>query len=546
MIESHFNSGSSVRAMYDVIINGGGPVGMGLAIDLGQRGLSVAVVERYETPQPIPKGQNLTQRTVEHFHFWNCERALRTAHPIPEGGGIGGITAYRTLLGDHAQNWLDRSMVGDFYFRAHARLPQYATEQVLRDRVAEIPNIDVRLGWSGVGLAQDAESVTLDIAPRQGGARETLRGRYLVGCDGSHSFVRRAAGISETAEDHARQMALLVFDSPELDTLLARYPGKAFYNVLNPENEGYWWFFGRVDHGKSWFFHAPVPDGVTAETFDFEGLLHRAVGTPFALRLDHVGFWDMRFSLADQYRKGRVFIAGDAAHSHPPYGGYGINSGFEDAVNLGWKLAAACQGWGSESLLDSYHEERHGVFASTARDFIARFIRQDKEFLERFDPDRDADAFLAAWEQRADMDEVINFAPNYAGSSVINGGVGRPSARGDHRHEARAGHHLSPAQLGAGGNVFDVLGEGFTLFLLDGDPSGQAARFVEAAEALELPLHVQLSDDLDLRDRLGHEAVLVRPDQFVAWAGRNGDAREILSTVTGRDAVEGRIRRNAS
>ena len=237
-------------------------------------------------------------------------------------------------------------------------------------------------------------------------------------------------------------MALLVFDSPELDTLLARYPGKAFYNVLNPENEGYWWFFGRVDHGKSWFFHAPVPDGVTAETFDFEGLLHRAVGTPFALRLDHVGFWDMRFSLADQYRKGRVFIAGDAAHSHPPYGGYGINSGFEDAVNLGWKLAAACQGWGSESLLDSYHEERHGVFASTARDFIARFIRQDKEFLERFDPDRDADAFLAAWEQRADMDEVINFAPNYAGSSPVAcaTGCGRQCLR-------RAGRrlHLVPS-----------------------------------------------------------------------------------------------------
>lgn len=525
--------------MRDVIINGGGPVGMGLAIELGQRGCAVTVVERHHKPQPIPKGQNLTQRTAEHFHFWNCEDALRQAHPIPEGGGIGGVTTYGSLLGDYAQNWLDRSKVGDYYLTSHARLPQYATEQVLRDRVAAFPNVEVRYGWEGVALSDGPESVTLDVRERDSGKTDTLRARYLVGCDGSHSFVRNAAGITETGEDHARQMALLVFESEELDALLQRYPGKAFYNVLNPENEGYWWFFGRVDHGRSWFFHAPVPSDATAETFDFEGLLHRAVGAPFALRIDHVGFWDMRFALADRYRKGRVFVAGDAAHSHPPYGGYGINSGLEDAVNIGWKLAAVCEGWGSEALLDSYHEERHGVFESTSREFIARFIEQDRMFLEAYDPKQDEAAFLAAWTRRADMDEVVHFAPNYVGSPIVSGPSGQPGARGDHRLAARAGHHLTPAPTKDGGNIYDALGRGFTLFVFDDDRDGRASRFEQAARELGVPFDLCVLPDESLVRRLGATCVLVRPDQFVAWAGEDGDAAAILGKAVGQpvDAV---------
>ncbi|WFE76616.1 FAD-dependent monooxygenase [Roseinatronobacter sp. S2] len=517
----------------DVIINGGGPVGMGLAITLAQRGCHVTMVERHHEPQPIPKGQNLTQRTTEHFHFWGCEEALRNAHPIPEGGGIGGLTAYGTLLGEYAQNWLDRGKVQDFYHTRHARLPQYATERVLRDRVAELPNIQVLYGFEGVALSQDRDSVALEVARRGDTSTEILRAHYLVGCDGSRSFVRRAAGIAESREDHARQMALLVFESEELDHLLKRYPGKAFYNVLNPENDGYWWFFGRVDHGRSWFFHAPVPTGTTADNFDFAALLHRAVGQRFDLRLDHVGFWDMRFSLADQYRKGRVFIAGDAAHSHPPYGGYGVNSGLEDAVNLGWKLAAACAGWGSEVLLDSYHEERHAVFESTARDFIARFIEQDRAFLATYDPKRDEAAFLKAWARRADMDEVVHFAPNYAGSSIVGGSAVRPGARGDHRFAARAGHHLAPARVNGAGHLFDALGQWFTLFIFDDDADARAQRFSAAAAALDMPLNIRHLPDPGLTERFGATMVLVRPDQFVAWAGADGAAAEILGTAMG-------------
>jgi 2-polyprenyl-6-methoxyphenol hydroxylase-like FAD-dependent oxidoreductase len=339
------------RREAEIVIIGGGPVGMGLAIELGQRGVSVIVVEQYPKPQRVPKGQNLTQRTMEHFHFWGVEKELRAARTIPKEYGIGGMTAYGTLLSEYHYDWLQRELVRPFYFTDNERLPQYATEKVLRARAAQLPSVEVLYGWTGKSLTQDEDGVTAFAVERDGDGEIEIRAAYAVGCDGSRSLVREQAGITETRTEHGRLMVLLVFRSSGLHELLKRYPGKSFYNVLHPALKGYWQFFGRVDLGNTWFFHAPVPRDATRDNFDFAACLHRAAGAEFDVEFEHIGFWDMRVAIADSYGKGRIFIAGDAAHSHPPYGGYGINTGFEDARNLGWKLAATLQGWGGPALL---------------------------------------------------------------------------------------------------------------------------------------------------------------------------------------------------
>ncbi|MDJ1007001.1 MAG: FAD-dependent monooxygenase [Paracoccaceae bacterium] len=519
---------------FDVIVNGGGPVGLGLAIELGQRGVRCCVIERRMTPQPIPKGQNLTQRSSEHFQAWGCEDDLRSAHPIPKDGGIGGMTSYGTLLSDYHYDGLNRAHVKDFYFAANARLPQYATEGVLRRRAAEVPSLTCLYGWSGEAFSQDEDGVDVEAVASDGSAPRRLRAAYVVGCDGSRSAVREAAGIGETRSEHNRLMALLVFRSEALDHLLKRFPGKAFYNVLHPDYEGYWQFFGRVDHGVSWFFHTPVPEGTTTENFDFSALLTRAVGQPFEHDFDYIGLWDLRVALADTYRSGRVFIAGDAAHSHPPYGGYGINLGFEDARNLGWKLAAVIGGWGGAALLDSYEAERRPVFASTAGDFVERFIDEDRAFLETYAPDRDRAAFERAWATRnLDSAEVTRFEPNYAGSPVMaNAGAARPGALGEHRFEARTGHLLPPPGPDGDRSVAARIGRGFTL--LSDDPEVRAA-FVRAAERLGVPLG---ATDLlpDWREAYRTSALLVRPDRFVVWAGEAGwTAEALLARAAGRE-----------
>lgn len=519
---------------HDVIIVGGGPVGMGLAIDLGQRGLRVAVVERHVAPQPIPKGQNLTQRTLENIDAWDCEPELRAARVVPRGVANGGLVTYGALLSDYHYDWFPREKVQPFYGQALDRLPQYETERVLRARAARIDAIDTFYGWSFDGLSQDGDGVTIGIAEHKGDGRQVLRAAFAVGCDGSRSATRDAAGITQSLSDHDRRMALLVFRSPELHRLLGeRYAERSFYNAISPELDGYWLFLGRVDLGRDWFFHAPVPDGTTEETFDAAGFLHKAVGRPFDLEITHTGFWDLRVALADTYRKGRVFIAGDAAHSHPPYGGYGINTGFEDARNLGWKLAAALQGWAGERLLDSFDAERRPVFASTARDFIERFIKEDRTFLARYSPEKDEEAFRKAWFARPEgASEIVAFEPHYEGSPIV-AGPGHPGARGDHRFEARAGHHLAPRGLSDGRTTYDALGTGFTLLAFD--RPGLAGEMATAAAKLSVPLTVVTDSYADERLDYAARAILVRPDGFVAWAGDDvEDPGTMLAMAVGR------------
>ena len=523
---------------YDVIIIGGGPVGVGLAIDLAIHGHRSIIVERHKTIQRIPKGQNLTPRTGEHFRRWGVTEAIRAAAPIPRSYGSGGMATYGSFLSDYHYEWFNRAKIINYYAATNERLPQYKTEAVLRARAAADDHITLLMGWSFAALTQNEDGVTVTIAETKGTGQRTLTARYLVGCDGAHSPVRAAAGISQTVDPHDRLMALLVFHSQQLDEKLSIYGEKAIFNAINPELKGYWQFLGRVDLDCNWFFHAPVPPGTTRDNFDFRTFLEKAVGAPIDIAFEYVGFWELRLSLADSYGTGRVFIAGDAAHSHPPYGGYGVNTGFEDARNLSWKLSACLDGWGGAQLLDSYSAERHPVFASTRDDFIVRSIIDDRSFTEAFDPRGDLAAFEDAWARRAAGDDnmVTQYLPHYAGSPVVCGQSGAVSgATGQHMVTARAGHHLAPVPLPDGADLWNALGAGFTLMMLGGD-TGLANGFTSAARQRGIPLKTLDLASAGLMDLYKAEALLVRPDHFVAWAGSAAaaDPATILDRATGQ------------
>jgi 2-polyprenyl-6-methoxyphenol hydroxylase-like FAD-dependent oxidoreductase len=521
---------------HQVIIVGGGPVGVALAVELGLRGISCALIERHMEPQLIPKGQNLTQRSMEHLHSWGVANQVRAIRLLPPEFPMSGIVSYRNLNSEYWYAPPLREIVNAYYFEPNERLPQYLVEEVLRKRLVQLDGVEARFGWMAEAIAQDKNGVRVTVS--KGGVNETLEADYVVGCDGSHSTIRRQIGIERSGADFDQIMVLALFRSKELHEKLKRFPPRSTYRVLHPDLKGYWQFFGRVDVGERWFFHSPVPANTTRDNYDFQGLLERSAGFPFAADFDYVGFWDLRIAVAETYQVGRAFIAGDAAHSHPPYGGYGLNNGLDDVANLGWKLAATLKGWGSDALLASYTDERRPIFKETGEVFIEAGIKRDAAFLARYSPDKDRVEFERAWKEQQDAagPRVHSYEPNYEGSPTVFGPPGGvSSASGDHTFKAHAGHHLPPQLLSSGRNVFEELGPYFTLLAFNGDDRGVAG-FTDAANALGVPLKIVRDSYADGRTAYEAKLILVRPDRYVAWTGETApaDAGAIIAKIVGR------------
>jgi 2-polyprenyl-6-methoxyphenol hydroxylase-like FAD-dependent oxidoreductase len=242
-----------------VIVVGGGPVGVALAVELGLRGISTALVERHRTPQPIPKGQSLTQRTLEHFYFWGIVDELRSARVLPRGYPIGSLTAYANLMGEYWYGPDTRERIQPYYFQRNERLPQYLTEEVLRRRAADLSQVRGMFGRTATVIAQTEGTVRVTVIDEHSPIdEEVLEADYVVGCDGARSTVREQLGIDRGGADFDQRMVLAVFRSRELHKGLRRFPECTTYRVLRPELQGLPpctykgpnWIFARVR--RSW------------------------------------------------------------------------------------------------------------------------------------------------------------------------------------------------------------------------------------------------------------------------------------------------------
>jgi 2-polyprenyl-6-methoxyphenol hydroxylase-like FAD-dependent oxidoreductase len=464
--------------MPEVIVVGGGPTGLMLAAELRLHGVDVEVLERLAEPTRESRGQGLHVRSVEIMDQRGLlDRFRAVGEEFRFGGHFGGI----------AKPWPEGMDTAHPYGLA---VPQPVTERLLDEHAAEA-GVRIRRGGEVVEVGQDEDGVSVGLAD---GTRS--RARYLVGCDGGRSTVREQAGIGFPGEPSTVETLLgemrLTADQETIDAVVARV-GRTQMR------------FGAVPLGDGVYRVVVPADGVAEDRSegptlaDFQRQLRTFGGTDFGAhsprRLSRFG---NATRLAERYRSGRVLLAGDAAHVHPPTGGQGLNLGVQDAFNLGWKLAAQVRGWAPEGLLDSYHDERHPV--------AARVLDDTRAQITLLGSDPGARALRRLLSELMDFEQVNRYVTGMVTAVDVRYDVGEG-------HDL-LGRRLRDVRLGRG-RLFELMRGGRGLLL---DRTGRLSvkgwddrvdHVVEASEELE---------------EMEAPAVLLRPDGHVVWVGEEQGA----------------------
>jgi 2-polyprenyl-6-methoxyphenol hydroxylase-like FAD-dependent oxidoreductase len=535
-----------------VLIVGAGPVGLTLALDLGQRGVRCVLIERNETSIQLPKMERCNARTMEIYRRLGIAEKVRDAG-LPRSAPMDVFLA--TSMADPALARLACPSVAEakaeiaahndgWPLEPYQLISQYTLEPLLRSLVETLPSVTVRFGCEMASFSQDGASVTAHVQTSNG-PDETIRTSYLVGCDGGSSTVRKQLGIQLQGEGNIRKLRQALFHCPELYERIPMGKGRHYHIAEGPIFP----FIILQDSKRHWTLHAAASsDGEMAQIFK------KSLGMPIEFEMLSVNEWTQHLLCAEHYAEGRVFIAGDAAHLVIPTGGLGMNTGVGDAIDLSWKLAATLAGWGGPQLLASYEKERRPIGLRNVKASRAAMSGR-LSWRAAYHPDirkntPEGAAIRAEMASRFDVEQRkvteilgIEAGYRYVASPIVwpDPGDGPdpdnlhyvpttwPGARLPHvwLNDPAAPHNRIA--------LHDRLGMGYTLLRL-GRTRIDTLNLERALRATGAPLDVFEIDDAAAREIYSFDLLLVRPDLHIAWRGNQigEDATAIADIATGR------------
>ena len=538
-----------------ILIVGGGPVGISLAMELGWRDVPFILVNERMSTSTHPKGSTINSRTMEHMRRLGIAPAIRNAG-LPWDHTTDSI--YVTRLAEYQIGRLNMPSTeekignpgpwGETLLTPEPihRCNQIYFEAIMREHAESFASAELRYGWRLVSFQDTGNHVEAVVEDVETGMQEQILCDYMAGCDGGQSMVRRQLGFTYQGRSSSGDrfydgtMLSIYVRAPEIFDVIAM-PIAWHYWTINPKERV---DFITLDGKGDFVLLAEVGPGLGLEDIDVEAIVRNAIGADTPFEIISVQEWMAGLALVtDHYQRGRIFLAGDSVHLFTPSGGFGFNTGIDDVANLGWKLSAVIQGWAPDKILETYETERRpiGVRNTSASGDYANTIGS-LEFPEFIDEDSPRGAKAREElgnhlennfkEEFASMGVVLGARYDQSPLIISDGSKPPEDTRAKYVPSACPGGRVPHYWIKDKQSLFDKFGKGFTLLRL-GENAPDASHWHDTAEALGIPFETVDLNDVGAIELYEQPLVLVRPDQHIAWRGKDGNPKKILRQVTG-------------